>query len=329
MAETLSQSQIDELLNRMKSGGVAETKEPEPDPVKEYDFTSPKKFTRDQIKSLNSLYENYARLLSSYLGSILHATCEVEVAQIEEQRYFEFNNALADNVLVGIIDFKPRMEDFDESTVMLDLSTQFAYVAIDRMLGGIDEPVLFDRPFTDVEMALLKDVVARCTSYLQESWENYIETRTAVRSIETNGRFLQAYSPQDVIVIVSLEIKTENISAMMNVCMMAENLDGLINRFNLRYTRAGKQINEKKEHQRKLTLMEDIRDAPLEIVALLDSCEMTLCDVLQLQPNDIISLNRKLDSNIVINVQGDPWFEARLGETNMKKAVKIVDSIKM
>ena len=34
--------------------------------VKEYDFRSPKRFTREQLKVIDSIYQNYARRLSSY-----------------------------------------------------------------------------------------------------------------------------------------------------------------------------------------------------------------------------------------------------------------------
>lgn len=330
MPETLSQSQIDELLNRMRSGDVVEEEEEKPeDKLKEYDFTSPKKFTKDQIKSLSSLYENYARVISSYFSGVLHTSCEVEVAQIEEQRYYEFNNALPDNAFVGIADFKPDSQDYEETTVMMDLSTSFGFFAIDRMLGGTDTSIMPDRPYTDVEMALLTDVMDQSVRYLQEAWQNYVGITTALRSIETNGRFLQAFSPQDVTVIVSLEIKSDNFAAMMNICMLAESLDGLISKFSMRYTRAGKHIDERKEKERRRALLQDIKESDLEIVAVLDTCEMTLGDVLQLQPNDIISLNTKIDSNIRIEIQGAPWFSARLGETDRKKAVKIVDSIEM
>ena len=64
MAEKLSQSQIDALLNAVRSGEKdlsepteqsAETK------YRKYDFSSPRKFTKDRIKMLSGIYENYAQ----------------------------------------------------------------------------------------------------------------------------------------------------------------------------------------------------------------------------------------------------------------------------
>ena len=86
MAEQLSQSQIDALLKRMSSGDTA-IKEEE-SKVKEYDFKSPKKFTKEQFKALDSLHETFSRLLASYLSGLLRVVCDIEVLQIEEQRYY-------------------------------------------------------------------------------------------------------------------------------------------------------------------------------------------------------------------------------------------------
>ena len=86
MPEQLSQGQIDALLKRLNSGEVdTELQETSGSKrIKEYDFKSPKKFTKEQLRALDSLHENFARLLSSYFSGLLRAFCEVSVIQIEE-----------------------------------------------------------------------------------------------------------------------------------------------------------------------------------------------------------------------------------------------------
>ncbi len=75
MADVLSQSQIDALLKSMATTSAEEPaaatavkdekKKPETEQVKysKYDFYSPRKFTKDKIKILTSVFENYARSL--------------------------------------------------------------------------------------------------------------------------------------------------------------------------------------------------------------------------------------------------------------------------
>ena len=331
MAENLSQSQIDDLLKKMQSGNKVEpeaVEEPKAK-VKEYDFASPKKFTKDQLKSLNNLYETFSRVAASYFTSILRDLCEVSVVQIEEQRYYEFSNALPDNTLVAMIDFKPQEIHHDETVLMLELAQSFGYLLIERLMGATGDVYLPDRDYTDIELAILRTVLERVTVYLKEAWCNYFAVTTDMRGIETNGRMIQAFSPQDVVVIVTMEINSGSFSCTSNICMPAENLDAVISSFSTKFARSSKQQAPEKEQAKKDLVLDYLKQSDLLVEAVLDQCQMTFGEVMQLQVNDVIALNKRIDSDIHVTVDGIPWYNARLGESKSKKAVKLIDSIAM
>ena len=61
MAEVLSQSQIDALLNAARSGEMDLTASAENKSEKKYrkyDFNSPRKFTKDRLKMISGIFEN-------------------------------------------------------------------------------------------------------------------------------------------------------------------------------------------------------------------------------------------------------------------------------
>lgn len=92
MAEVLSQSQIDALLKGMRSGDNKKEEEKpavEEKKYRKYDFYSPKKITKDKIKLLKGIYDNYSRIASSRLNGMLRVNCELSVLTVEEQRFFE------------------------------------------------------------------------------------------------------------------------------------------------------------------------------------------------------------------------------------------------
>ena len=67
MAEVLSQSQIDALLAAAQSGaldGGPQAEEAPENKYKKYDFYSPRKFSKDRLKILSSIYENYTRVIN-------------------------------------------------------------------------------------------------------------------------------------------------------------------------------------------------------------------------------------------------------------------------
>ncbi|MDR0821906.1 MAG: flagellar motor switch protein FliM, partial [Oscillospiraceae bacterium] len=79
MADALSQEQIDAMLNAAMSGGTIETVAEVEDEIKEYDFRSPKKFTRERLKILDNIFDGYGRVLSSYLTGLLRLYCQVSL----------------------------------------------------------------------------------------------------------------------------------------------------------------------------------------------------------------------------------------------------------
>ncbi len=325
MAEALSQSQIDELLQRMKSGAPVES-EPE-ERIKTYNFASPKKFTKDQLKSLNNFLETFARIVSSYFTNALHSICEVNVSQLEEQRYFEFNNAIPDSTLVGIIGFEPENSSFGETTLLLEFPTSFGYMLIDRLMGGNGEPTILQRDFTEIEIALLDHVMQKVSKTMKDAWQTYFPLETDFKGIQTNGRLIQAFSPQDIVLIVSFDIKEEFYEGTANLCMPADKFEEVIGNLSQKYSQGTRQQDQDKEQKKQELLMDYLKRSDLNIEAYLDRCTMSFEEVTDLRVNDVLMLNKRIDDDIEVHIEGMPWYSARMGESNNKKAIKLVKSL--
>lgn len=63
------------------------------------------------------------------------------------------------------------------------------------------------------------------------------------------------------------------------------------------------------------------------IKAVLDSFQMSLGDILQLQVQDVIALNKNINSDICVMVDDEPWYNAKLGVSKLKKSVKLIDVV--
>ena len=100
MAEVLSQGEIDALLSALSSGDVEpETinpKDEEKQKVKQYDFKSPQKFSKDHIRTLEKVHNNFARIISNYLTGQLRKSVKVNVENVEQVPYEEFIRSIPD-----------------------------------------------------------------------------------------------------------------------------------------------------------------------------------------------------------------------------------------
>ena len=156
MAEVLSQSQIDALLAAAMSGTQDLTQQKEEKKYQKYDFRSPRKYTKERLKMLNGVFENYAKVLNTRINALARATCEVEVDTVDEQRYYEFSNALIDGEVVTLA-YLDIDGDREDTPVIIVATPSIMVSLIDRLMGGngdVEEDLPSDYTYTDLDLSL-------------------------------------------------------------------------------------------------------------------------------------------------------------------------------
>ncbi len=326
MADTLTQEQIDALLNQALSGEVIQTASDDTkDQVKEYDFRSPKKFTKEKIRSLETIFEGYARLLSSYLTGLLRLYCKVSLISIEEQRYFEYNNALPDYVIMGLVDLGINSQNVEEFTTIIQLSNSLTFTMIDRLLGGRGVAAELDRDFTELETSVMKKVAQDMANMMEEPWSNYLALHPSLVGLETNSRVISTVGYDDTMIIIALEVTVNDENkSILSICMPAINLDEIMMNYVTKNQKTVKKnYDPKRENERRESIMSALNQSSLTITAVLSETQLQMSDVLHLQVNDIIPLDKNISSNVVLRIGDKDWFDGKPGIYNNKKAVKI------
>lgn len=327
MADVLTQAQIDEMLKNVAMGAEPVVTKTEETAVKEYDFRAPKKFTKEQIKVLDGIFENYARLLSSYLTGKLRLYSRVSLVNIEEQRYSEFNNALPDYVIMGMVDLGIKNDEISETDVIVQVSNTITYTMIDRLLGGKGEYSDINRDFTEIEITIMTDIMKSFADLLKEPWLTHIDLEPRLISIETNSRVVQSIGHEDTVIIVALEVEINSQKSIISVCIPAINLDEIMSKFIPRYSGSRRKTDATREQERRDSIMGGISTTDLEVKAVLGEINLDMYEVLTLQVNDVIPLNKKISENIVVKIGDKPWCDGKLGTYNNKKAVMIENFI--
>lgn len=326
MADVLSQSQIDELLKNL-GGADEKTLENMTDnlnekQVKVYDFKAPKKFTKEQFKSIRNLYESFSKNLSSYLTSLTRFYCRVEVLQIEEQHYYEFNNALPDYTIMGNFDLI-----FDESSDMLDtkcmiqFSNAVSFSLIDRLLGGYGKSIDVSRNFTDIEIRVMKGVVEKMSMYLKEVMAPYVDMKPLLTAIETNARVNQAIGADEVIILATLEVEYNDVKNIITITIPALSMEAIISKDNKAFHNDSNR--SKRELMYREGIIKQISRSNFKIEAILANTTVNLSEILSIHKGDVLLLNAPIDKNISLMVNNEKLFDGKMGIINHRKAVKI------
>ena len=322
MPEVLTQSQIDALLSELAGQSEAPSVFTEEKKIRPYNFRNPKKLTKDQQKVLRSMGEVFARHLASYLAGMTRTYCEVLVVSLEEHPYMEYNNALPDMQVTGVLE-----SNLFKNAMLLDLSNTLTFALIERMFGGtiVDrEPP--EREFTDIEVALMERIVRRVTALFQEAWTFWPDATLSVRQVETNTRFIKSVAMEDMVTSLVLSVSLGPVKGTITCCMPCMGLMPLLEAAVVAQSGSSHLDDAdalEAASESRGALLSRLQDATAEISGILGWTTMSMREVLDLQPGDVIRLDQPVGSPVVITVNGKKWFLGAPGTRKNKMALRI------
>ncbi len=323
MGEVLSQSEIDNLLAAFSSGELDtdQLQETEEKQVKNYDFSRPTKFSKEHLRTLEIIFEHYSRLISTNLPVYLRKNVQVVVASSETVTFNEFTNALSNPVILGIINFAPL-----NGTVIMDLATNLGYAMLDRMLGGAGVPLEKSREFSEIEMTIIEKMLVMFTQLLREPWKNVIDISPVLQRLETNPQFAQVIAPNDMIAIVTLNMKIGDVEGFMNVCLPFLTLEDVMDKLNTKYWFSTMQENHDENYEAYIESL--IRKVDIPVRAVLGKSVISVNDFMNLQVGDCIRLGSRVDEDMNIYVGNIKKFTALPGAEKDSYAVRITSVIR-
>lgn len=323
MGEVLSQSEIDELLNALNTGelDVEEYKHKSSTKhIKDYDFARPSKFAKEHLRTLEIIYEHYARLVSTTLPAYMRQACSVDVINSEAVSYSEFANALSNPILIGIVDFSPL-----KGSIVVDLSVNIGYAIIDRLLGGKGETLSKHRVFSEIELTIIEKMYNILIELMIEPWKNVVELDPLLEKIETNSQFAQVISPNEVVALITLNLKIGKVEGLVNICIPFLCVESVLDKLNTKYWYSTmRKMNVEIYHE---IIEKQIASAKIPIIAEFGKASITVRDFINMQKGDIIRLDQKVDGELDILVGDIKKFKATPGIHDGKNAVKITKII--
>ncbi len=323
MGDVLSQNEIDSLLAALSSGelDVDEIKDNNEKQVKDYDFARPSKFSKEHLRTLEIIFEHYARLLATNFPVYLRKATQVEVMNSEAVTYSEFSNALSNPVLLGIVNFAPL-----QGNIIIEMASNLGFAIVDRMLGGQGTALDKVREFSEIELLIIERIFIVCVNLMHEPWANVVDIHPHLERIETNSQYAQIISPSEMIAIVTINIKIGEVEGLMNICLPYITLEDVIDKLNTKYWYSNMQNADETNYAEAIEAL--IQKAQIPVKAVLGKSAISVSDFAGLMPGDIIRLDRKVDEELDVYVGNIKKFTALPGESGEDYAVRITSVIR-
>ena len=322
MAKILSQDEIDALLSEVSSGEATSSSREggkSPHQVVAYDFSHPSRVSKDQLRTIRNIHENFCKLLASSLSRFHRAVVDVDLVDVDQQTYAEFILSLASSSCSYTFTMEPL-----EGEAILEISPSIAFAFVDRAFGGEGASYNLERSLSAIERSLVDKVVVRTLENLGECWRPLYPMNIKMGRFEMNPEFGQVAPPGETVISISLEIKAQNASGFFNICYPYLTLEPVITKLTGQHwlsTAATKGEVDPKQMERSL---QHVRST---VRVRLGSTEVTIRDLLELKAGHVICLDTKKDAPVVVFVEDQPRYYARPGLMGKKRAARILSYI--
>ncbi|MGI5839064.1 MAG: flagellar motor switch protein FliM [bacterium] len=319
MPDVLSQEEIDELLSAISSGNLDVTeieREESNKRIRRYDFKRPNKFSKDQLRTLQILHENFARLLSSSFTAHLRTMVNFKIVSVDHFPYEEYMRSIPNPNMLTVFSLAPL-----QGNSILEIPPAVAFPIIDRLMGGPGFPPDVARPLSEIEQVIMGRVVLRILDALQEAWKNVVDFRPKIEAVENNPMLAQIVAPNEVVVVISALVKLGECEGMISLCLPFLVLEPKLGQLNLQHWFSG--VKPDNDGGGAAVLRQQVSKVAVPVSVRLSETRINIRDLLGLQVGDVIQTDAKVNQDIHIVVGKAVKFLGQLGTVGHNLAVQI------
>lgn len=287
--------------------------------VEAYDFRNPVFLTEVDLRRLRLLHEDFIRYLAARLALFLRMECTLKMAKLTTLTYAKFTEGLPNPTHLCLFKSEPL-----NGVGILDINPRLALTLVDRVLGGRGHSVKVDRYLTEIEIALLEDILRIVLEEWCAQWHHESELHPEIIGHENNGRFLQT-SPKDAIVLaLTIEFDFGDCAEPLQIGVPYYMIEPMVKSIQARRNRDSTPARPDAPAEWK-DVYEHIS---LPVGAEWDAFELSLRELTRMRVGDVLELPATIVDQTVISLAGTPKFNGTVGLDGDRVVVKLSEKIK-
>ncbi len=341
MAEVLSQSEIDALLNAVSDGkvegGAAEASGANPSasqPISTgpqrssgngdwvaYDLTSDEKVGRARLAGLQGIHDRFARAFRMTISKMLKKNVTVNATNIE---YIKFGNYLSNILLPASLNIfsLPQFKGY----MLLIASSKLTYAMVDTYYGGIERP--FSKmggkeQFTTIETNMVRKMCELALGDLKDAWSLIYPLELEYSRMESNPNFVGVIQAPESVAVVTFEIELENLSGPLILIIQLKALEPIQHLLTLNVT--GEMKTDETLWQQHW--QEEMSQVSVDIRVNVGETSKQLREISQWKAGDLLMLNQDASQPLTLYVEGLAKLEGMMGVCRGNNAVRVTQMI--
>ncbi|HCH2206215.1 TPA: flagellar motor switch protein FliM [Vibrio parahaemolyticus] len=319
MTDLLSQDEIDALLHGVDDvDDIDEPLDNDTEGAVSFDFSSQDRIVRGRMPTLELINERFARHMRISLFNMLRKTAEVSINGVQMMKFGEYQNTLYVPTSLNMVRFRPL-----KGTALITMEARLVFILVENFFGGDGRfhAKIEGREFTPTERRIIQLLLKIVFEDYKEAWSPVMGVEFEYLDSEVNPSMANIVSPTEVIVVSSFHIEVDGGGGDFHVVMpysMVEPIRELLD--------AGVQSDKMETDVRwSSALREEIMDCPVNFRVNLLEKDISLRDLMELQPGDIIPI--EMPEHATMFIEDLPTYRVKMGSSEDKLAVQVSQEI--
>jgi len=271
----------------------------------------------ERLPMLEIVFDRMIRLLSTSLRNLFQDNVEVTLDNITSVRFGDYLNAIPLPTLLGVF----RAEQWENSG-LVTVDSNLAYATFDLLLGGKrggSSSRLDGRPFTAIEMTLVRRLVEIVLGDLEMSFQPLSPVSFGIDRIETNPRFATITRPGNAAILISLRLDVDGRGGMLQILFPYATIEPI--RELLTQSFMGEKLG--RDHVWEGHLATEIWQADVTMDAVLHEMMLPLKQVMSLKVGETLMFEAKPSDLITVRCGDWALTQGRIGRIDDAIAVQV------
>lgn len=288
---------------------------------KYYDFTQAEVISKDAVRTISYVFENFSRLLGTSLSTYFRMATEVVLEGVEQLDYSDLSAGISSPSCLTIFGIRPL-----NGLAFMDMSLNFVFLSIDRLLGGVGSAETLPRELTDIERSIADRLTRKVLSTVREAWAQIVSFNFTVEGSESSPQMIQVFSSNERMLALNFRVKTADMTGHILLAFSAASFEPLRARLTTQDYSATVAEGGAHDEEEKLeyeALVRNLSKVKVPVIARLGATQMSLNQIMSLKEDDLIQLLVDQSSQLEVLVKDKVKFNGTIGALGSKKAIQI------
>jgi flagellar motor switch protein FliM len=319
MEKVLSQEEIDALLKGMASGDVdttPKTGEPDQGGAAPYDLLNQERIVRGRMPTLEMINDRFIQRQSVTWTRVLQERIEFFLSGIQVIKFGEFLKKVPLPSSINVFHMHPL-----RGSGLFVMDAFLVYLIVDYFFGGKGQTHVKPegRDFTPVQSRIIRRLLVHALEDLEKSWQAVLPVKVEYVRSESNPQFAMIVTASEIVVVVTIQIligdTTRDFFLVYPYSMLEPIKEKLYSGL----------VSDQIEQDGAWTarFREKLQECPLPVTVRLGTTTVTLRDVLNFAPGDVILLDQRPSDPLDCYIEGFHKFQGSPGVYKGNHACRI------